>query len=357
MTALLERLKAFPQQVWGIALLATAAAMLVATQTADWRVPFVAFLGIVAAAMLVRPIVSAWMQQQAQDEDRPYSWTIPLAIVVALCVLIFYRVDAVPATRNTVVVLLLIAAAATIVGVLLGFLFGIPRVAARGASADAANGDGPQLETNTNLEAISDWLTKIIIGVSLVRAKEIAGAFDQLLDNLAKYDLPRPLMGGLLIFFLVAGFLNGYLWTRLILTRYFSMSERALRESSEYYEGLMNAYLYQGKPQGFRKVIKLFDQYAKRFGEPGHARLWVYLACAYGQEYEWKRNAEGLPFDSPALRPTVEKALEAIQSARGADPIGARLLKTTTTRDGPDEDLRMMYDEQPEVRAAINSMG
>ncbi|MDP9839496.1 hypothetical protein J2T09_004272 [Neorhizobium huautlense] len=67
------------------------------------------------------------------------------------------------------------AAAATAVGGMLGFLFGIPRVLQKAPETPKAG--EPQLSskaeqlfaTNTSLEDISDWLTKIIIGIGLVQ--------------------------------------------------------------------------------------------------------------------------------------------------------------------------------------------
>ncbi|MFC7475421.1 DoxX-like family protein [Dankookia sp. GCM10030260] len=53
------------------------------------------------------------------------------------------------------------------VGGLLGFLFAVPRVNARAESRAA-------LVPNRNIEAISDWLTKILVGLGLVNFKDIA---------------------------------------------------------------------------------------------------------------------------------------------------------------------------------------
>lgn len=79
--------------------------------------------------------------------------------------------------------------AAGSVGALLGFLFGIPRLLQRPAAAqlqtnaDAQSGDPGKngqrtsqdrfFSTNTSLEEISDWLTKIIIGLGLVQFQTI----------------------------------------------------------------------------------------------------------------------------------------------------------------------------------------
>lgn len=339
----------------GTLLLAMAAAVGASFLRSGWRLPVVAACFVLGFAAIAGPQLRSWYDQdKGGDDDHPYSWTVTISIVVALVVLTFYRAGAgVVGSGNAVVTLLLVAAAAIVIGVLIGFLFGIPRVAARPTVADVSDDTtSVNLQTNTNLEAISDWLTKIIVGVGLVEATEIVNRFDVLLANLARAGFPKPLMGGAVLFFLVAGFLNGYLWTRLILTRYFSASERALRETPEYYEGLMNAFLYQSKPQGFRKVIRLFDQYAKRFGEPRHARVWVYLAAAYGQQYAWMRNAENKPAGSPDLQPTVDKAIQAINSAVASDFDALELLQSLT-REGYDADLAMMARERPEVRAAL----
>jgi hypothetical protein len=56
-----------------------------------------------------------------------------------------------------------IASAAT--GYLLGFLFGISRSLQGGDSSESNSQSFPG---NTNLEQISDWLTKILVGVGLV---------------------------------------------------------------------------------------------------------------------------------------------------------------------------------------------
>lgn len=84
-------------------------------------------------------------------------------------------------------ILLGVIAACAISGGLLGFIFGIPRQGLRSGSAS----DGPATPTaktstgktvrrsgsffegNTNLEEVSDWITKIIVGLSLVQAKNI----------------------------------------------------------------------------------------------------------------------------------------------------------------------------------------
>ena len=63
----------------------------------------------------------------------------------------------------------MLAGGAFTIGALLGFLFGVPR-ALTGATQEAG------LRSNTNLEQISDWLTKILVGVGLVEIGRLASS-------------------------------------------------------------------------------------------------------------------------------------------------------------------------------------
>lgn len=118
---------------------------------------------------------------------------------------------------------------------LLGFLFGIPRAAqqpagptldARGREVRAAG-----LTPNTNLEQISDWLTKIIVGVGLVEARSIAAhaiALAQFMSATSGGVASPSLALAILITFGGLGFLLGYLTTRMFLSPVFSLADGAL---------------------------------------------------------------------------------------------------------------------------------
>jgi hypothetical protein len=107
------------------------------------------------------------------------------------------------------------------VGGLLGFLFGIPRtmqqdaLPASNTEADRKVGYG----VNTNLEQISDWLTKILVGVGLTQIASMPGY----LQSLASYfgaGLGSPpeaeaFAAAVIVYFTICGFLFSYLWTRL----------------------------------------------------------------------------------------------------------------------------------------------
>jgi len=126
---------------------------------------------------------------------------------------------------------LAVSGGALALGALLGLLFGIPR--SQGGTTDASEGaaaGAQRYKPNTNLEEISDWLTKIIVGVSLTQLGEIqARAFD-VIGAVAKgfggSDAAQAFSAGLLTTALVSGFLASYLVTRLYLRRALDEADR-----------------------------------------------------------------------------------------------------------------------------------
>jgi hypothetical protein len=65
----------------------------------------------------------------------------------------------------------LLAGAAITMGALTGFLFGIPRSSQLNLSGSVEDKgkDKVHYQANTNLEQISDWLTKILVGAGLTQ--------------------------------------------------------------------------------------------------------------------------------------------------------------------------------------------
>lgn len=113
------------------------------------------------------------------------------------------------------------------VGAMIGFLFGIPRRIQR-EGVDLAPTAG--LSVNTNLEQISDWLTKIIVGVGLVEIGRIAGGLDSVAESvkLTDHSSAEAFALGLIIYSLVDGFLLAYVWTRVELSSQLGLADRLL---------------------------------------------------------------------------------------------------------------------------------
>jgi hypothetical protein len=137
-----------------------------------------------------------------------------------------------------------VAASALVTGGLLGFLFGIPRTlqqAPPSAVSNPSNTDPgapktndsnqqtTQFQANTNLEQISDWLTKILVGVGLIQFNAIGEKALKLSYSVAialgDSKGNRSFALSLIIFPLVVGFLFSYLWTRLYLPKAFRKAE------------------------------------------------------------------------------------------------------------------------------------
>lgn len=114
---------------------------------------------------------------------------------------------------------LLVAGACLLVGGVLGFLFGLPRILHAESAPDERGALAHRV--NTNLEQISDWLTKILVGLGLANLDRIPVHLTSLSSRLAAAFSPEPTAASeqvafaVVTFFVALGFLLGYLWTRL----------------------------------------------------------------------------------------------------------------------------------------------
>jgi len=82
---------------------------------------------------------------------------------------------------SVAVVGLAIAGASGVLGVVIGFLFGLPRTGAPEKGSE--EGKAPY-RANTNLKQISDWLTMILVGVGLVQLGTLRGSLGRLARSL-----------------------------------------------------------------------------------------------------------------------------------------------------------------------------
>jgi len=127
----------------------------------------------------------------------------------------------------------LVSACAFSGGSLLGFLFGIPQYFAR-AGGPNADSEKASYQPNTNLTQVSDWLTKIIIGVGLVQFNQLAKSIGRLGDALSSSfggePMGKPYGIALVVGYFVIGFLASYLYTRLRLQWAFAQADRGAFE-------------------------------------------------------------------------------------------------------------------------------
>lgn len=131
------------------------------------------------------------------------------------------------------------ALACSVVGLLFGFLFGIPRVLQKNSADNPPAETGAdknrrspqsnyQLLVNTNLDDISDWLTKIVLGVSLIELQKMPGLLRHLAEMIAAEMGDNQLtlfIIAVIIYFAIVGFMTGYFATRLFVQRAFYIAD------------------------------------------------------------------------------------------------------------------------------------
>ena len=175
-----------------------------------------------------------------RPEERAWIWFALALVVVAEAALILFSVS----QRDLALLLYsnLLAIASIAVGGFLGFLFGIPRslsgfTAAQNAEEGPA-GDSPDrtkgayYRANTNLEQISDWLTKILVGVGLTQLNALPTLIDRLgtylSSGLQNAAFTPPIAAIICIGFCLVGFILVYLWTRIYLGSQFAQADLSM---------------------------------------------------------------------------------------------------------------------------------
>lgn len=143
------------------------------------------------------------------------------AFFVGLVGIIFFPISLFPTNFNLIFLALLMAAASFISGFFLGNLFGIPRYNQTQQS---------QYDLNNSLSDISDWLTKIIVGLGLVNIQRIPF----LLQSIGTYvNTSTGLKGNsvsvfticIVLYFSVLGVYSGYNYMRLVLSVKFKAAD------------------------------------------------------------------------------------------------------------------------------------
>lgn len=214
---------------------------------------------------------------------------------------------------------MLSAGAFLLVGFLVGFVFGIPRTSKESgapSSGQQQSGGGSQgntpksttktsysvVEPNSNLVEISDWLTKIIVGVGLVQLNKIPAKVQDLAAFIGNglrgceseicKQTSEALALGIIIFFFCGGFLVGYLWARLYLQRAFTdlslanqvdtawsyadLAEQAFDEGTyDKANELIDVAISSDPSNAKAQVLKgmILKRFAQRSGKPGDKTL------------------------------------------------------------------------------------
>lgn len=286
------------------------------------------------------------------------------------------------------------------IGGLVGFLFGIPRQLRQPDKNPNKTGEAktPQQEAPrdaTNLEQVSDWLTKIILGAGLTQLIKIPGQLKALGEYFKPSFHDSPLLPiWIVLNSLVFGFFAGYLITQLFLAQALRRAQEALETVSEaldtasnlerlgkfgaaaatletalptlrqdtpvqtkkaVFERLTYNALYEPPPDGFQKAIRYAEQYIQEEPKNPSARIWANLTAALGQKYKFDSEQKA---PKQILDETRRRAVEAAQKTIELEPQMKALLKMLwnpedPTKVGSEEDDLEVFYEDPDFRRLL----
>jgi hypothetical protein len=168
---------------------------------------------------------------------------LALVGLAALCLILVavFAHHSLSSAHNIFSVTSMLAICAVLTGGLFGFLFGIPRTLQQDHGSDKAepSPSGSTYRANTNLEQISDWLTKILLGAGLAevnRLREWLWSFSRTVAAGFGNDqtLGAVFAATTICSFVLVGFFVAYFWTRFYLAASAAQSVRAACNSLDY---------------------------------------------------------------------------------------------------------------------------
>lgn len=124
----------------------------------------------------------------------------------------------------------------------MGFLFAIPRTEKFRFRADADHGaNSYYYSDNTNFEEISDWLTKIIVGLTLVKFQTILEWMNNAAKNMSRTMLSDPkcedpclqfyvFSYAVIVLYILVGGSMTYLWPRINFARMLTANRKYLEK-------------------------------------------------------------------------------------------------------------------------------
>lgn len=307
------------------------------------------------------------------DNREMVTWWLRTLCAVLLAAFAGIALISIP-TLSLAGVYALILLSGAAVGVVLGFLFSVPRSPL--AESDDASSDALLL-TNTNLSKVSDWLTTMLVGVGLTQLHTIGERLHEFSMFLKTAGVGAsgaaarwlPAAGPmLLIFSISSGFVLMYMHMRTNLVLLLRDAEDALknprverqvRATARNFGGLSHEAVIRAKPvsiddalnvmysalyrkDGYKEVIDLAGSLSitpavKR------AEYWFYLAAAFGQQHH---NLT----DDGQKRSTRDNMLDAARRAVSIDPTYRSRLWRIAQSDGAENDLADFRDD-PEFRS------
>jgi len=158
-------------------------------------------------------------------------------------------------------------------GCVIGFIFAIPKSFQNNQSPITVDKDGkpaltsnPAYKDNTSIEEISDWITKIIVGLSLTQFNRIQEMVAEAAKNIHLTLQQAYCLKGncdvnffvfsytLIIVYTIAGLACGYLWTRIEFPKVLKRKDQEI-QNMKYKESLDGLLESVNNPQDSRATI------------------------------------------------------------------------------------------------------
>ena len=208
------------------------------------------------------------------------------------------------------------AAACLVAGGTIGFLFGIPRTLQNEQLFGTGSVYGQRV--NTNLEQISDWLTKILVGLGLTQLQRVPDKLYQaaryMASGMPNQETAITFSSATIVYFSIVGFIGGYLVTRLYLAGAF----------------------YEADVGGLSKRIDLVAERVEQVSETtGEVQVQTLVESALRD------------LERSAPEPTLQERIRALERYRGNFPANRRLHMV----------LNRLYSEVGQRDKAIEVLG
>jgi hypothetical protein len=249
---------------------------------------------------------------------------------------------------------LLLAGASGVLGWLFGLIFGVPRT-----PKAPGNGTGaPALGVNTNLEDISDWLTKTLVGVGLTQLTGVPKFLGDIAFQANRYgfqwgDYGQLLALGIIIYFLPGGFWLGYVGTRTFLTNLFDQFASGLKKDTilsacEPTDLILKSdNTIEGPSPALRTVdAVLLGVPLKALGQDSEIVAWA-AAQARAQNYGAAEAALENVLGTDRGNENVARQLVKVLLAQGKFKEAADLARSTLVQDTPPKMAAALYEPAP----------
>lgn len=169
----------------------------------------------------------------------------------------------------------------------IGFLFGIPKILTEATIVQGGTdlveqqpGRQSGYRPSTHLDKVADWLTTLIVGLTLIQWDRVIASFNSTTAFIARglskttdscvttddcVQSFRPFVASIMVYFAVVGFLGCYLLTRTYLSKVFERGDVGLPidpgEKSQFNQIDLSDLRSLGQQFGFQQVASKIDQY------------------------------------------------------------------------------------------------